>query len=82
MAGVDLVQALADARPQTHRSYPALREALPAFLDEQVKLGNLRESTGRARARLMSRRSSYLSMSTMTTPQTISNMLPTAYVIV
>jgi hypothetical protein len=57
MAGVDLVQALADARTQTHRSYPALREALPAFLDEQVKLGNLRESTRRARARLMSRRS-------------------------
>jgi hypothetical protein len=48
MAGVDLAQALAEARTQTHRSYPAMREALPAFLNEQVKLRNLRESTVRA----------------------------------
>ena len=45
MAGVDLGQALADAKTQTHRVYPPLREALPAFLDEQVELGNLRRST-------------------------------------
>jgi len=48
MAGVDLAQALAEARTQTHREYPALREVLPAFLAEQVKLLNLRESTARA----------------------------------
>ncbi len=45
MAGVDLGQALADAKTQTNRVYTPLREALPAFLDEQVELGNLRRST-------------------------------------
>jgi len=48
MAGVDLGQALAEARTETHRVFPALREALPAFLDEQVELGNLRRSTASA----------------------------------
>jgi hypothetical protein len=34
MAGVDLGQALADARAQTAgQTYPTLRESLPAFLD-------------------------------------------------
>jgi hypothetical protein len=50
MAGVDLGQALADAKAETHRIYPALREVLPAFLDEQVELGNLRRSTASAYA--------------------------------
>ncbi len=48
MAGVDLGQALADAKAHTRRIYPPLREALPAFLNEQVTLRNLRESTPRA----------------------------------
>jgi integrase len=50
MAGVDLGQALAEAKAQTQRVYPALREALPAFLEEQVQLGNLRRSTANAYA--------------------------------
>jgi len=48
MAGVDLGQALADAKAHTHQVYPPLREALPVFLAEQVTLKNLRESTARA----------------------------------
>jgi integrase len=48
MAGVDLGQALVEAKTQTRRVYPTLREALPTFLDEQVTLKNLRESTARA----------------------------------
>jgi integrase len=48
MAGVDLGQALAEARSTTRRAYPPLRDALPASLDEQVALRNLRESTARA----------------------------------
>lgn len=48
MAGVDLAQALAEARQDTQRLYPPLQEVLPAFLAEQVQLGNLRESTARA----------------------------------
>ena len=39
MAGVDLGQALAEAKTQTHPVYPRLREAVPAFLEEQVELG-------------------------------------------
>jgi hypothetical protein len=34
--------------PRPTEDYLALREALPAFLDEQVRLRNLRESTARA----------------------------------
>ena len=41
-------QALAEAKTQTRRIYPPLRAVLPGFLDEQVELGNLRESTARA----------------------------------
>lgn len=53
LAGVDLGRALADAKAETRRLYPPLREVLPAFLDEQVALGNLRKSTAEAyRARL------------------------------
>jgi len=48
MAGVDLGQALADAKAQTHPVYPTLREALPPFLDDHVELGNLRRSTASA----------------------------------
>ena len=48
MAGVDLGLALAEARRETHEAYPPLRTALPAFLDEQVTLRNLRESTARS----------------------------------
>src|SRR5262245_57129733 len=48
MAGVDLGQALAEARTKTRQVYPALREALPTFLDERVLLGNLRRSTASA----------------------------------
>ena len=40
MAGVDLSAALAEARADGQRTYPPLREALPAFLDEQVALRN------------------------------------------
>jgi hypothetical protein len=35
MAGVDIGQALAESRSERQRTYPRLREALPAFLDEQ-----------------------------------------------
>ncbi len=48
MAGEDLGRALAEARVQNDRVYPILRVALPAFLDEQVALGNLRHSTAAA----------------------------------
>ena len=48
MAGVDLGQALTEAKTQTRRIYPPLRDVLPGFLDQQVQLGNLRESTARA----------------------------------
>jgi hypothetical protein len=48
MARVDLGQALAEAKTQTHRTYPPLRDVLPVFLDEQVELGNLRRSTASA----------------------------------
>jgi integrase len=48
MAGVDLGQALAEARSTTRRAHAPLRDALPPFLDEQVTLRNLRESTARA----------------------------------
>ena len=48
MAGVDLARALADSRSERQHTYLPLREALPAFLEEQVALRNLRESTARA----------------------------------
>ena len=48
MAGVDLGQALAEAKTQTLQTYPSVREALPAFLEEQVELRNLRRSTASA----------------------------------
>jgi len=48
MAGVDLGQALAEARRDTQRIYPTLCQALPTFLNEQVELGNLRRSTANA----------------------------------
>jgi integrase len=48
LAGVDLGQALAEAKSDRARAYPPLREVLPVFLDEQVELGNLRLSTARA----------------------------------
>ncbi len=39
MAGVDLGQALAEAKAHTHPVYAAVRDALPAFLEEQVEPG-------------------------------------------
>jgi integrase len=48
LAGVDLAQALAEAKTDGQRLYPPLRDVLPAFLDEQVQLGNLRKSTAAA----------------------------------
>ena len=48
MAGVNLGQAIADARADRVHIYPPIRAVLPAFMDEQVALRNLRESTARA----------------------------------
>jgi integrase len=48
MAGVDLGQALADAKSSTKLIRGPLQEAVPAFLDEQVTLGNMRASTARS----------------------------------
>ncbi len=48
LAGVDLGQALAEARAESQKTYAPLREALPAFLREQVELGNLRQATAEA----------------------------------
>src|SRR5258705_1770757 len=46
MAGVDLCQALAEARAQTARQAdPTLPECLPAFLDEPAVRGNLVPTT-------------------------------------
>ncbi len=48
MAGVDLAAALAEARTAEARECPPLREVLPAFLDEQVALDNIRRATAAA----------------------------------
>jgi hypothetical protein len=50
LAGVDLGQALAEARARADAqpTYPPLKAALQSFLDEQVEFGNLRASTAAA----------------------------------
>ena len=50
MAGVDLTEALRKAqlaKVAEAKSYPTIREALPAFLDEMVGIGEIRKSTAK-----------------------------------
>jgi integrase len=48
LAGVDIAQALSEPKPDHRTTYPPLRTAVPAFLEEQMALGNIRASTARA----------------------------------
>src|SRR2546425_3160719 len=50
LAGVDLAKALRRtkvAEGAEAKSYPAIRQALPAFLDEMVAIGEIRKSTAK-----------------------------------
>jgi len=51
LAGVDLAKALRKgrlAKVAEAKSYPGIREALPAFLDEMLDIGEIRKSTAKS----------------------------------
>src|SRR2546426_10417736 len=51
LAGVDLAKALRKtkaAKVAEAKSYPTIREALPAFLDEMIAIGEIRKSNAKS----------------------------------
>jgi hypothetical protein len=50
LAGVDLAKVLQRTKPTNvagAKTYPRIREALPAFVEEMVKIGEIRQSTAK-----------------------------------